>query len=227
MRSTYRPESLLRNPVFSQIPGFCGTCLTRDESESNLRALHARVAPTPGTKSSTPTRRASEGSALGLPRWRVGLVSTVRHPSVNRSSPGRRNPVLKKKPSFSTRSEGEGDRDQIPGLFSSREFLDLDRTERPFLRMILWGERSPRRSDPVLLAREEGAPAESMRSDSAGAPFPRVRLARNRERTVPKIQKPLREEAEIIRREGRKFSKSRPPKGPTMFGLQRHHREWF
>jgi hypothetical protein len=41
-----------------------------------------------------------------------------------------------------------------------------------------------------------------------------------------KIQKPLRGDAEIICTEGRKFSKSRPPKGPSAVGLQRHHREW-
>jgi hypothetical protein len=58
------------------------------------------------------------------------------------------------------------------------------------------------------------------------SPLPPGKLARNRERMVPKFQKPPREEAEIIRIEGRKFSKSRPPKGPTIFGLQEHHRAW-
>jgi hypothetical protein len=40
-------------------------------------------------------------------------------------------------------------------------------------------------------------------------------LARNWERAVPKIQKPLRGDAKIICTEGRKFSKSRPQEGPS------------
>jgi hypothetical protein len=50
------------------------------------RAVHVRLGHTPGVRATTPTRRASEGSGAGreLPRWRVGLVWTVRWPGVNR-----------------------------------------------------------------------------------------------------------------------------------------------
>jgi hypothetical protein len=43
------------------------------------------------------------------------------------------------------------------------------------------------------------------------------KLARNPERTVPKMQKPLRGDAEILCTEGRKFSKSRPQGPPQRF----------
>jgi hypothetical protein len=55
---------------------------------------------------------------------------------------------------------------------------------------------------------------ERVENDSAGAPFPRVSLARNRERMVPIKQKPPREDAEILCTESGKFSKKPPPRRP-------------
>src|SRR5438874_910236 len=56
------------------------------QQDHTARAVNDRVAHTPGAGTATPTRRASEGSGRDLPRWRVGLVSSVGFPIVNRPS---------------------------------------------------------------------------------------------------------------------------------------------
>jgi hypothetical protein len=117
----------------------------------------------------------------------------------------------------------------IPKKYTPRTFPHSDRTFAAFSRMIFVGEgslspsfrsasycpggRGPRRIGGACPRREPRLPGEFWQGIGQG----RSRF----------FKKPPREDAETICTKGRKYSKSRPPRGPQQIGLHGDHREWF